>query len=136
MNRARPQPRRRGFVLLEALLATAIFALGILTLGRCVSHCLAAERFKAEDVRARRALENRAAEIEAGAVLLTKPLTEDLKEPFAGLKLEQTTVAVKKVNEKKEELSGLLTVTLRVSWRSDDGPQSRELIFYALPRNP
>ena len=35
--------RAGGFMLLEALLAVTIFAIGVLTLGRCVSGCLSAE---------------------------------------------------------------------------------------------
>ena len=31
--------RAGGFMLLEALLAVTIFAIGVLTLGRCVSGC-------------------------------------------------------------------------------------------------
>jgi hypothetical protein len=126
------QLRRRSFVLLEAMLAVAIFAIGVITLGRCVSNCLAAEQLKVEDVRVRRVLQNRMAEIESGAVLVTRPITEDLKGPYAGLKLEQTASPVRKTNEKREELTGLLEVHLRVS--SSGGTQSRELSFYVLSR--
>ena len=87
MTGARQRARRgkaRGFMLLEALLAVTIFALGVLTLGRCVSACLSAERLKAEDALARRALENRWAEIESGAVQMTNESTEELKAPFEG----------------------------------------------------
>src|SRR4051794_7257889 len=59
--------RGRGYVLLEAVLAVAIFALGMLALGHCISQGLMAERVKTEDARARRVLQNRFAEIEAGA---------------------------------------------------------------------
>ncbi len=128
--------RRHSFVLLEAMLAVAIFALGVITLGRCVSFCLAAEQFKVEDQRARRVLQNRMAEVEAGVIPLDKAITEDLKEPFAGMKLEQTTRALKKINERKEELTGLLAVNLRVSWKSGGEEQSKELIFYVQPRVP
>lgn len=136
MKRPIAQPRRQSFVLLEAMVAVAIFALGVITLGRCVSQCLAAEQFKIEDGRAFRALQNRIAEIEAGVIPVSEPLTEDLKEPFAGLKLEQSARAMKKVNEDKQELVGLLAVTLRASWRSGGETQSRELVFYARPRDP
>jgi hypothetical protein len=134
MNDAHSPARRHGFVLLEAMLAVAIFALGVITLGRCVSFCLAAEQFKVEDERARRVLQNRMAEVEAGVIPLDKSLTEDLKEPFAGMKLEQKARELKKINEKKEELTGLLVVTLRVSWRSGGDEQSKEMIFYVQPR--
>ncbi len=136
MKRPLSPTRRHGFVLLEAMIAVAIFALGVITLGRCVSQCLVAEQFKREDERARRVLQNRMAEIEAGVLPLKEPIIEDLKEPFAGMKLEQKAREVKKYNEGKEELTGLLAVTVRVTWRNSGEPQSRELIFYVRPRDP
>jgi Tfp pilus assembly protein PilV len=127
--------RHRGFVLLEAMLAVAIFALGMLALGRCVSAGLAAEQFKAEDARARRVLENRLAEIEAGAVPIDKTLTETLKEPFAGFKLTQTPTELKMQNEKKEDLAGLYAVNIEVSWSSGRDKSSKSLIVYVQKRD-
>ena len=71
MTRASRCGKKRGVMLLEAMLAVAIFAIGVITLGRCVSNCIAAERLVQEDALARRALENRWAEIESGAVLVS-----------------------------------------------------------------
>jgi hypothetical protein len=130
----------RGFMLLEALLAVTIFALGVITLGRCVSNCVAAERLKEEDALARRALENRWAEIEAGSVQSTalssasSSITDDLKSPFEGMKLRQTTVPVVKKNEKDEKIEGVIAVTLEVTWESDHEEQSKQLMFYVYPR--
>lgn len=128
-------PQRRGFVLLEAMLAVAIFALGMLALGRCVSAGLAAEQFKAEDARARRALENRLAEIEAGAVPIDKTLSEDLKEPFAGFKLTQTPTELKMRNEKKEDLTGLYSVNVEVSWGSGRDKGAKSVTVYVQKRD-
>lgn len=134
MRNARQRRHRRGFVLLEAMLAVAIFALGVLALGRSVNACLAAEQFKAEDAWARRALENRLAEIEAGSVPLDKPLVEDLKEPFVGLQLTQTPKVLKRQNEKREELAGLYALTVEVTWKSRGEKQSKALIVYVQSR--
>ena len=137
MTGARQRARRgkaRGFMLLEALLAVTIFALGVLTLGRCVSACLSAERLKEEDALARRALENRWAEIESGAVQMTNESTEELKPPFEGMKLKTTRVAVVKTNEKDEKIEGIFAVTLGVTWESDREEQTKELMFYVYPR--
>lgn len=128
--------RRAGFVLLEAMLAVAIFALGVIALGRCVSSCVAAERFKAEDARARRVLENRMAEIEAESVAANNASEEKLKAPFEGMTLKQKRVILKKKNEKKAEMTGLYAVTLEVTWLSDRETQSRQLTFYVHPRKP
>ncbi len=132
----RNERRRAGFVLLEAMIAVAIFALGVISLGRCVSNCVAAERFKAEDARARRVLENRMAEIEAESVTIANASEEKLKAPFEGMTLKQRRVELKKKNEKKVEMTGLYAVMLEVTWLSDRETQSRQMTFYVHPRKP
>jgi len=140
MRRATSRGTRRrkagGFMLLEALLAVTIFALGVLVLGRCVSGCLSAVRLKEEDALARRALENRWAEIESGAVQLTNESAEELKPPFEGMTLKTTRVDVEKVNENNEKITGISAVTLTVVWTSDGDEQTKELLFYLNPRQP
>ncbi len=132
--------KKRGVMLLEAMLAVAIFAIGVIALGRSVSNCVAAQRLKEEDILARRALENRWAEIESGAVPLGAagggPTTasEELKDPFAGMKLKTVSVPVKKKNEKEEKIEGISAVTLTVLWESGGEEQSKQLIFYVYPR--
>lgn len=134
MNRR--YPILGGFVLLEALLAVAIFALGVLALGRCVSNCVAAEHAKMEDAQVRRLLVNRIAEIEAGVVPPTAATTEALAGPVRGLTLTQSSVPLAKKNETGQELAGLVAVTLTASWRSDGDNHVREQTFYAYVRNP
>ena len=123
---------QKGFVLLEALLAVAIFAIAVIALGRCVSNCLAAERLRFEDARSRQVLENRLAEIQLGAAPLAKESTEILKSPYAGWKLKQTAVPLVRKNELDQPLTGLQAVTLQVTWTSDGESHSRELTFYAV----
>jgi len=117
-------------MLLEALLAVAIFAIGVLTLGRCISQGLGAERFKAEDARARRVLQNRYEEIEARAVDI-KDATEELDAPNKGLTLKQVVQTLHKRDEQGRELDKLVEVTLTVQWVSDAVTESRSLTFYA-----
>ena len=126
--------RRRAFVLLEAMLAVAIFAIGVLALGAAVNNCLVAERFKEEDSRARRALGNRIAEIEAESVKLTDSSTEELKGFFEGMTLKTTRVPVKKKNEKEQDILGIYSVRLEVMWKSDGADQAREITFYFYPK--
>ncbi len=139
MNRAtlhfRPlRQKRRGFVLLESMLAVVIFSLGVLALGACVNNCLVAERLKQEDVRAGRLLANRMVEIEAGIVTLTDSNTEKLKEMGEGMTLKTTRVPVKKENERGQELTNLYLVTLTLGWTSDNEEHQRELMFYVHPK--
>ena len=123
-----------GFVLLEVMLAVFIFAIGVITLGRSVSNCLAAEQYKAEDTLARRALENRLVEIEAGAVPIAAPRADDLTAPFTGMKLRQTAAPLKRQNERGADLAGLYAVTLQVEWTNSHGAQARSLTSYVSPR--
>jgi type II secretion system protein I len=124
----------RGFVLLEAILAVGIFAIGVLALGRCVNNCIAAEHFKREDALAGQALENRMAEIEAGAVVPESSGAEILESPFDGMKLKQTVLPLQIKNEKDQDLAGLLSVALSVAWTSSGASRERSLTFYVLPR--
>jgi type II secretion system protein I len=126
----------KGFVLLEALLAVAIFALGVLALGRCVSNCVAAERLKSEDALARRALENRMAEIEAGVVSSSETRAEDLSGPCQGFRLVQSNVPLERRNERDQPLAGISVVTLAVSWQGAGETHQRTQIFYASPVRP
>ncbi len=125
---------RRGFVLFEAMLAVAIFSLGVLALGTCVNNCLVAERLKEEDARAGRILANRMAEVEAGMVTLADSTTEKLKEMGEGMTLKTTRVPVKKKNERDQDLTNLFLVTLKLTWESDAETHERELMFYVHPK--
>src|ERR1043166_4261698 len=122
----------RAFVLLEVMLGVLIFSIGVLAVGQCVSNCIAAESARNDDQRARLALENRMAEIEAGAVDTTKAQTEKLEGMFAGLTLKQSRKPLAEKNEKKEDLTGLYQIDLEVSWTSGGEPQSKALSFYVL----
>ena len=123
-------PVPRGFVLIEALLAVAIFALGVLTLGRCISQGLSAERFEMEDARASRVLQNRYEEIEARAVA-ENDTTEKLEAPNQGLTLKQSVRALHKRDEHGREMAKLAVVTLKVEWVENTVTESRSLTFYA-----
>ncbi len=132
MNRAR-FPKRRGFWLLESLLAVAIFSIGILSLAGAVNNCMVAQKIKQDDVRARIALGNRMAEIEAGVVQVTETKTEDLKGGFEGMKLKQSRKPLKKKDENERDITGLWEVILEVQWRADGQDLTRQLSFYHYP---
>ena len=59
-------------------MAVAIFAIGMLALGKCVENLLRAEKFRREDALAQRALTNYWAQIEAGALPLADKASEKL----------------------------------------------------------
>ncbi|HZR78917.1 MAG TPA: prepilin-type N-terminal cleavage/methylation domain-containing protein, partial [Chthoniobacterales bacterium] len=66
----------RGFALYEVLMGLAIFAVGVLALGRAVENCLNASMLNAEENRVRQILSNRMAEVQ------TTPGSPDQKKEF------------------------------------------------------
>ena len=116
------------------MLGVMIFAIGVLALGRCVSNCIAAESARQETERARLALENRMAEVEAGEIATDKPLSDDLGDAFPGMTMKQSRVPVVAKTEKNVIITGLYEVDLEVDWQSENEPQARKISFYVLRR--
>ncbi|MEI8234235.1 MAG: hypothetical protein WCH57_06065 [Verrucomicrobiota bacterium] len=133
MNRLSPRRRAAGFLLLETLIGVAIFALGVLALARCVEHCLEAESAKVWDERARVALENRMAEIEAGAAGLDAEKDEPLGGMFEGITLRQRSSPLR-WREGNREIQGLFQVQLEARWQEAASKQSKVLAFYVFPQ--
>ena len=79
---------RRAFALYEVLLGLAIFAIGILALGRAAQDCLNASTLSATEDRVRQILSNRMAEIQT-----TPGLPDSVKESKVdtGLRLATPT---------------------------------------------
>ncbi len=132
-------PSQRGIILFEVMIAVAIFALAVLALAGSVDNCINGQIITQDEERARQFLENRMAEIEAGAVPLSDSSTEDLSKDtyngaFEGMKLKTTRTEIKKKNEKEEDIRGIFLVNLELEWELDGAPQSRSLQFYHFPR--
>jgi len=117
------------------MLAVAIFALGILSLGRCVSKGLSVEQVQGEDAQVYRILANRAAEIEAGAVVPAET-KEQIGGINGGVTLTQIRSPLHKKDEHGQELANLSTVTLEAAWTSGGERQSRTLNFYVWSQQP
>ncbi len=134
MNQSSHIFRRSAFVLFEVMLAVSIFAIGIIALGRCVEQTISADTLKQDDVRARQALENAIALIDAGAVMVPESSTEELKGMFVGMKLKTSKVPFREKNEDGVEIAGIFTVTVEVLWVHRGEPQSRDISFFHSPR--
>jgi type II secretory pathway pseudopilin PulG len=132
---AKRRTRSGGFILLEAMVATAIFAMAVLALARCIEAGLQAGIAQRDDARARRALANRLRELEAGA----QPYADiqngvELKGEFSGMILRQTIVPLELTDQNKAIVDGMLGITLEVSWPGSGGSRSvKQLKFYAYP---
>lgn len=123
-----------GFILLEAMIATAIFGMAVLALARSIEAGLQAGVLQREDGRARRALLNRMRELEALAQPYADGTTIELKGEFTGMRLEQAVVPLELVDQNKNIVDGLYEVTLEVSWPGGGNSRaSKQLKFYAYP---
>ena len=124
-----------GFILLEAMVATAIFAMAVLALARCIEAGLQAGIAQREDARARRALANRMRELEAGAQPYADiPNGVELKGEFTGMVLRQSVLPLELLDQNKAIVDGMLGVTLEVSWPGSGGTRAvKQLKFYANP---
>jgi Tfp pilus assembly protein PilV len=122
----------RGFMLLEIMMATAIFVLGVITLGASLMHCLNAQRLRNESELARQALQNRMAEIQANPAMPDDSARHAMKGAFAGLTMVEKRKVIEFKNEEGVIMSGLNQVTLTAEWPSDGATVSRTVTFYLL----
>ena len=123
-----------GFLLLEAMLAVAIFALAVVGLSRCVENCMRSERIRREEGLAQRVLANYLTQIETEALPLTDTIIEPLKGAWEGMTMNITREQMKLQNEKEQELFGLYKVKLDVSWKAGSETIHRDLSFIVYPK--
>lgn len=126
--------KNAGFLLLEAMLAVAIFGFGVIALSRCVENCMRAERIRREEGLAQRVLANYFTQIETEALPLADQMSEKLKGAWDGMTMNITREQMKLQNEKEQELFGLYKVTLDVSWTVGRETIHRDLSFIFYPK--
>ena len=125
--------RPGGFLLIEILLAIAIFVVGVIALGRCVSNCTTAQSIRNQEERARLALQNATLEVQASPLVPDENHREKHKGMFEGLTLIEHRRSLAVENEDHVLMPDLHEVTLRVEWA--DGNQQthgREVTFTLL----
>ena len=121
---------KNGFALYEVLMGLAIFALGVLALGRAVENCLNANSLNAEEDRVRQILSNRMAEVQA------TPGSPDPKKEFnvdtgyGIVKVIQTSAPADLEDDNGAQLRGVNLVTLSANWTRGGAEQSQQIEFY------
>jgi hypothetical protein len=121
-------------LLMEAMVAVAIFVVAILGMGKAIEQVMIAQVMKDETEKVQRFLDSKMSEVHAGAVPLQDTTVEEIKDWLPGAKLKTTRKPIKRMNEKEQELFGLFQVTLELTWLSDGQPAERSLSFYIFPR--
>ena len=119
-----------GFALYEVLLGVAIFAFGVLALGRAVENCLNASTLNAEENRVRLILANRMAEIQTAPGRPDEKKEFNVNTGYGVVKLIQTSAPAGLEDENGAQLASLHRVTLTAKWTRGGSNQSQQIEFY------
>jgi hypothetical protein len=122
--------RAAGFALYEVLIGLAIFAVGVLALGRAVENCLNASMLNAEEEAVRQMLSNRMAEIQAAPGLPDAAKEFKLNSGYGIVKLIQKSAPAGLTEPGGIRLSGINFVTLTAQWARAGISQSKQIKFY------
>ena len=127
---SRNKGRRSGFALYEVLLGLAIFAVGVIALGRSVQNCLNASGLSEEDNRVRRLLANRMAEIQASPIHPDASKEDKIDTGYGIVKLIQKSTPEELEEPDNTVISGITRVRLDAEWTRNGVRQNKQLVFY------
>lgn len=119
-----------AFALYEVLMGLAIFALGVLALGRAVDNCLTANTLNAEENRVRQILSNRMAEVQAAPGPPDQKKELNVDTGYGIVKLIQSSAPADLQEDNGAPLGGLNRVTLMAVWTRGGAEQSQQIEFY------
>src|SRR5260370_23413300 len=119
-----------AFALYEVLMGLAIFALGVLALGRAVQNCLNASTLNAEENRVRQILSNRMAEVQATPGFPDPSKEFNIDTGYGPVKLIQKSTPAGLEENNGIQLAGVNRVTLTAKWTRGGAEQSQQIEFY------
>jgi Tfp pilus assembly protein PilV len=122
--------RRVAFALTEVLLGLAIFALGVLALGRAVENCLQANTLNAEENRVRQILANRMAEVQATPGFPDPSKEFNIDSGYGIVKLIQKSASAELEEDNGAKLVNVNRVSLTANWKRGGTTQSQQIEFY------
>jgi Tfp pilus assembly protein PilV len=120
----------RAFALFEVLMGLAIFALGVLALGRAVENCLNASTLNAEENRIRQILSNRMAEVQATPGRPDESKEFNVDTGYGTVKVIQKSAPADLEDDNGAPLAGVNRITLTAKWRRAGSDQSQHIDFY------
>jgi Tfp pilus assembly protein PilV len=126
----RSKRARAAFALYEVLIGLAIFAIGVIALGRSVQNCLNASGINAEEDRVRQILANRMAELQATPGFPDAKKETKVATGYGNILLVQRSVPAPIKGEANTEVNGISLVTLSAEWKRGGAAQSRKIQFY------
>ena len=129
----RAQNRSRsafGFALYEVLLGVAIFALGVIALGRAVQNCINASTISAEENVVRQVLSDRMAEVQAASAVPDPEKEFKINTTYGQIILNQKAAPAALTEPDNTVINGINTVTLTAHWQHAGVAESRQIQFY------
>jgi hypothetical protein len=121
---------RGGFALYEVIIGVAIFAVGVLALGRAVENCLNASMLNAEEERVRQILSNRMAELQATPGFPDAAKEFKIDTGYGMVRLIQKSTPADLTEPDGGKLSGINLVVLTAQWARGGVSQSKHIAFY------
>jgi Tfp pilus assembly protein PilV len=129
--RIRTRARSRyGFALYEVLLGVAIFALGVIALGRAVENCINASTISAEENVVRQILSDRMAQVQAAVAVPETEKEFKIKTNYGRVTLTQKAAPAALTEPDNTLITGINLVTLTARWEHVGVPQSKQIQFY------
>jgi len=122
--------RFNGFALYEVLIGVAIFAIGVLALGRAVENCLNASTLGAEEDRVRQILSNRMAEIQTAPGFPDTAKEFKVDTGYGVVTLIQKSAPAGLTEPDGGQLGGINLVILTAQWARGGVSQSKQIEFY------
>ncbi len=121
---------RMGFALYEVLLGVAIFAIGVIALGRAVENCLNASTISAEENVVRQILSDRMAQVQAASAVPDAEKEFKINTSYGKVVLTQKTAPAALTEPDNTVINGINTVTLTARWQHAGIPESKQIQFY------
>ena len=119
-----------AFALYEVLLGVAIFALGVISLGRAVQNCLNASTISAEENVVRQILSDRMAQVQAASAVPDAEKEFKVATNYGRVILTQKTAPAALTEPDNTIINGINLVTLTARWEHAGVPQSKQIQFY------
>jgi hypothetical protein len=119
-----------AFALYEVLIGVAIFALGVIALGRAVENCLNASTISAEENVVRQILSDRMVQVQAALAVPEAEKEFKIKTSYGKVILTQKTAPAALTEPDNTVITGINLVTLTARWEHAGVPQSKQIQFY------
>jgi Tfp pilus assembly protein PilV len=119
-----------GFALYEVLIGVAVFAIGVISLGRAVENCINASTISAEENVVRQILSDRMAEVQAASAVPDAEKEFKIDTSYGKVILHQTTTPAALTEPDNTLITGINIVTLTARWEHAGVPESKQIQFY------